>query len=352
MSNQSWNLSENDFGVLLPYIKDDKITDIDYNGSTLWINDIYNNRRQVTDVNINPSDILNFSIRVSNKANKNFDRVNNVLEAQTNDLRISILNDSIVNTGISVCIRKSPPKIRLTPKLAIETNYCSKELYMFLVNCVKTKMNFVFCGMPQVGKTEGLKLFSQYIEPNQRVITIEDNAELHYHEINPEKDCVEIIVGKLIDYTGAIKASLRQNPNWLMLSEARSVEVLSLIEGWTTGVHGMTTLHTDDTRKIPDRIVNMSQAKNKERIENDVYSYVDIGILTKKVQDDDDDDNTYRRIEQVCLYSREHSRNESILIVDGGKRNNVEIPSSILKRMKEVGIDDPFFNKNVYNEFN
>ena len=166
-----------------------------------------------------------FAQRVSNRANKRFDQVNNVLEAQTNALRISVLHANVTTTGISVCIRKSPPKVRLTPKKALETNFCSKEIYSLLVNCVLTKMNFVFCGEPQVGKTEGLKLFSQYIPANQKVITIEDNAEIHYHEINPGKDAVEIIVGDTLSYTNAIKACLRQNPRWIMLSEARSTEV-------------------------------------------------------------------------------------------------------------------------------
>ena len=179
MAIQDWNLQDEDFGKLLPFIKDDKITDVDYNGSTLWINDIYNNRRQVEDVEISPDEMYKFAQRVSNRANKRFDQVNNVLEAQTNALRISVLHANVTTTGISVCIRKSPPKVRLTPKKALETNFCSKEIYSLLVNCVLTKMNFVFCGEPQVGKTEGLKLFSQYIPANQKVITIEDNAEIH-----------------------------------------------------------------------------------------------------------------------------------------------------------------------------
>lgn len=122
MAIQDWNLQDEDFGKLLPFIKDDKITDVDYNGSTLWINDIYNNRRQVEDVEISPDEMYKFAQRVSNRANKRFDQVNNVLEAQTNALRISVLHANVTTTGISVCIRKSPPKVRLTPKKALETN--------------------------------------------------------------------------------------------------------------------------------------------------------------------------------------------------------------------------------------
>lgn len=348
MAIQDWNLQDEDFGKLLPFIKDDKITDVDYNGSTLWINDIYNNRRQVEDVEISPDEMYKFAQRVSNRANKRFDQVNNVLEAQTNALRISVLHANVTTTGISVCIRKSPPKVRLTPKKALETNFCSKEIYSLLVNCVLTKMNFVFCGEPQVGKTEGLKLFSQYIPANQKVITIEDNAEIHYHEINPGKDAVEIIVGDTLSYTNAIKACLRQNPRWIMLSEARSTEVKYLIECWSTGVNGMTTLHTNDARKIPGRIINMSAESAKDRIENDIYTYVDIGIYLKKKKDKNGND--YRYIDQICFFTRENDENKISMILNNGERTNEKIPEEMLKKMQLVGITNPF--KNSLVDFN
>lgn len=340
MAINTWDLTEDDFGALFPFIQDDEITDIDYNGTTLWINDIYNNRRQVTSITVTPEDMKNFAIRVSNRANKKFDPITNILEAQTNNLRISVLHDAITTTGISVCIRKSPPAIRLTPELAIKTNFCTEEIYSLIVNCVLTRMNFVFCGEPQVGKTEGVKLFSQYIPANQRVITIEDTPELHYHEINPTKDCVEMIIGNNLTYTDAIKACLRQNPKWIMLSEARSTEVKYLIEQWSTGVFGMTTLHTDDTRKIPDRIVNMSGSELKERIENDVYSYVNIGVLIKKRKDKNG--NEYRYIDQVCFFTRTNGENKSTLIVKDGDRTSNKIPSEIMHKFKMAGIEDPF----------
>lgn len=105
------------------------------------------------------------------------------------------------------------------------------------------------------------KIFSQFIPAGERVITIEDNPEWHYSQINPGKDCVELRINPDFDYTKAIKTCLRQNPSWIMLSEARSTEVKSLLECWSTGIRGFTTLHTDDVRKIPDRILNMMESR-------------------------------------------------------------------------------------------
>jgi pilus assembly protein CpaF len=108
----------------------------------------------------------------------------------------------------------------MTRDSMIADGYCTKEILELLTNCVKARMNFVFCGEPGVGKTEGIKFFSQFIPANERVITIEDTPELHFREINPNNDCVELMVSDGFSYTKAIKTSLRQNPKWLMLSEA------------------------------------------------------------------------------------------------------------------------------------
>lgn len=85
--------------------------------------------------------------------------------------------------------------------------------------------------MPGIGKTECVKFFSQYVPGNERVITIEDTMEIRYSATNPGKDCIEMRVNDRFDYADAIKASLRLNPKWIMLSEARSKEVKYLWKG-------------------------------------------------------------------------------------------------------------------------
>lgn len=113
------------------------------------------------------------------------------------------------------------------------------------------------------------------------------------------------------DYTKAIKTCLRQNPSWIMLSEARSTEVKSLLECWSTGIRGFTTLHTDDVRKIPDRILNMMESRmDADRMENDVYSYVDVGILLRKKMSAEG--KLYRYIDQVCFFVKRRRKKKYI----------------------------------------
>jgi pilus assembly protein CpaF len=201
-------------------------------------------------------------------------------------------------------------------------------------------MNFIFCGMPGIGKTECVKFLSQYVSGNERVITIEDTMEIRYAVTNPDKDCIEMRVSDVFDYADAIKTSLRLNPKWIMLSEARSKEVKYLLESWSTGVRGMTTLHTDDVRNIPDRILNMLENRvDADRLENDIYQAMDVGVLLRKRRDDRN--QIYRYIDQVCFFQREAGRNQIIMVVQDGNLVKKELPAQTRRRFEQAGITDP-----------
>ena len=102
-----------------------------------------------------------------------FNKQNPELEAETSELRVTVLHESIARSGRSISIRKTPPVIRLTAEKALQEQYCSRDILAVLVNCVLTKMNLIFCGMPGIGKTECVKFFSQYVSGNERVITMD-----------------------------------------------------------------------------------------------------------------------------------------------------------------------------------
>lgn len=334
------------FGPFWKYVKDPKVTDIDYNGRELWITDVENERYSANCSGMTDKFVEQFSHRIANEVSRPFNRKNPLLEAETDTLRISIVHESVAVSGRSICIRKSLPKVRLTVESALREEFCPPEVLALLVNCVLAKMNLVFCGEPGTGKTECAKFFSQFIPGHERVITIEDNPEWHYSSINPGKDCVELRIREEFDYTTAIKTCLRQNPSWIMLSEARSLEVKSLLECWSTGIRGFTTLHTDDVRKIPDRILNMMESRyDANRLENDVYSYVDVGVLLRRKKREDG--KIYRYMEQLCFFTRENGHNGIRLLVEDGELTTEELPESVLHRMEKYGIIQPFLNREL-----
>ena len=106
-----------------------------------------------------------------------------------------------------------------------------------------------------------------------------------------------------------------------MLSETCSSEVVYLIEGFSTGVRGITTLHTDDVRKIPDRMLNMAgNRRDARRFENDIYSFLDVGVLLscREVREPDGTVAIRRYIDQICFFSREDGINYLDLVADEG----------------------------------
>ena len=332
--------TEAQLGVLWKYLRMPEVTDVDYNGRELWITDLKRGRYRAGE-KLTEQFISNFTHNISNCVNRQFNNANKILEADTRELRISVIHDSVAATGISICIRKSPCIVRSSIKGMIEEGYCPAQILQLLLNCVAVGMNFVFGGEPGAGKTECAKFFMQFIPKEERVITIEDSLEIHYGDINPGADAVELRVGPGFSYTDAIKASLRQNPKWLMLSEARSIEVTSLLEQWSTGVSGFTTIHLDDVRKLPDRIQNMmSDSRDAERMENRIYQYVNVGILIRCVREPGG--KLRRYIDQLCFYSREGRENRIYMLMEDGEVISEELPPEIVKRLRQAGIREPF----------
>ena len=340
MQRKTWELTEKNFGPLWPFIINDAVTDIDWDCDSLWLK--YADGRIVpAGIDLDLAFVSNFAKYVANHESKAFNDTNNTLTAETDTLRITIVHESFSTSGICFSIRKSLPKLRFTATEALENQYCPKEALAFLVNSVKALMNFAFCGEPGAGKTECAKFCSSFIPAHEKVITIEDVLEWHYNEIAPEKRCIELKVDKEDDYTTAIKTALRLNPHWVMLSEARSREVRYLLETWSTGVRGMTTLHTNDVRNIPDRIVNMFQSREEESsLINNVYMFLNIGVLI--AESIADNGKKTRRIKQICFYYRENGLNKHHMIMDNFELCKEPIPESILKLYEKKGIRDVF----------
>lgn len=339
-------LKDENYGDLLEFIKDINVTDINWNGMTLWIDDIEKGR-YMSDIELTPEFVESFAIRISNIANRTFNKYNPKLEAETEELRITIVHDSVSHTGTCISIRKTPAIKRIEFEKSINNgDYCTREIADFISNCVKAKLNIVVCGLPGVGKTELLKYLTNYIQPRDRVITIEDTLELHYSKINVGYDCLEFKVDdKTFTYVDAIKESLRLLPQWILLSEARSTEVKYLIESLSTGAKCLTTLHTDDVTKVPDRIKNMiDKTSDLDAIEDQIYEFLDIAILVDKeiITQEDGTEKIRRYISQVAMFSRENKENKCILVLDKGKKQDVTVPKSLSYRFLIAGIKNPF----------
>lgn len=335
-------LKEEDFKELLPLIKDKNITDIDYNGYALWVTDLKRGRYR-SSINLSERFVSEFTEHVADCVSARFNKKNSVLEAQTEDLRITITHESVAVTGRSICIRKSPREVRNDEESILSSGFCSPEILNFLKQALKARMNMAFCGEPGVGKTETIKFFTGFLPEYDRIITIEDTLELHLHEVYPGRDVEELLINEQFSYTDAIKHCLRKNPNWVILSEARSTEVKYLLEQWSTGVRGLTTLHLDDLRNLPDRLLNMMEKPgDMERQRNNIYEYVSIGVLIRRREEMNGETGQReirRYIDQVAVYDRDGRENRIHMLLEDGKLKNIHLPESFVEKLEWKGCE-------------
>lgn len=334
-------LKRQDYGVLYPYVMEDTVTDINWNGRQLWVNDLQKGRYMAPEI-LTEAFIERFSMLLSNLSDKPFNRENPVMEIETEELRICLVHSSVTCSGLSISLRKTPAIRRLKKEDMTVNGYCEEKILDLLIQCMAAHCSIAICGLSGSGKTELLKYLTQYIPASERAVTIEDVPEIHYQKINPNKDCVEMKVAENFSYIEAIKTSLRQQPNWLILSEAKSVEVRYLLESLGTGACGLTTLHGDDVRSIPDRMRSMALGhENGERIENDIFRYINIGILVKMKRDMDG--ILHRFIDQIGVFEREaiggkKIANRIVMLVEEGKVVNNQLPKCLSQKFRMNGV--------------
>lgn len=303
-----------DFGPLTPYVEDEMITDINYNGHHLWIDHLLKGR-YLEDFDEDDF-IRQFCYKIANYVNQSFNVSSPIIEAETKDLRISILHESIARSGHSISIRKTPAILRLNDKKMIKEKYASAEVLKLLKKMVLHHCNIIVSGLPSSGKTELVKYLTQFIQENERIITIEDTLELRAHDIYEEKDVVALRVSPRFSYVDAIKASLRQRPDWILVSEVRSHEVMQLLESVSTGTHLISTIHAYDATKIPTRLLHMFEGNelNNQSILANIHDSIDFGIhLSAEITDK----GVFRAIKQIAAFDVIKDQPVTQIIYDG-----------------------------------
>ena len=240
-----------------------------------------------------------------------------------------------------MAIRKIPEYLRFSHKDLVESDYAPESIINLLENSVTAHLSIVVGGQPHAGKTELVKYLSTKIPHNEKAGVYEDNQEIHYRKINPNKKCVEFFVDDKVTYQDIIKAGLRHNIDWILLSESRGPEVAHLLNSLSTGSYCMTTMHLDEVRDMPDRMYNMlGNSSVNERFINSVYKYIDLVVLVEC------DKHEKRRIKQIGFLSRCNSVNHCCVIYEDGTFTDETVPEDILDKFKRRGI------KNIYENVN
>ena len=223
------------------------------------------------------------AFQCSNVMGKTFNMAHPFLDAESAELRMNFVHDSIATNGIACLIRKTPAKIRLNKDKLLNEQYVTEKLHDFLLKCIEGHCNIMVAGETGSGKTELVKYLASKTKEDEKIITIEDTLELHLDKIFPTRDIVAMKTNNIASYTESLVACMRQNPIWILLAEVRSAEaVLAVRNSISSGHHILSTIHADRASSIPMRMYSLLESSQDiEQFVGSIHRYVQIGIYVK-----------------------------------------------------------------------
>jgi pilus assembly protein CpaF len=280
------------FGPLEVLLKDPTISDILINGP----HKIYVERRgkmEKSDVKFRDNDhLLQIIDRIVSKVGRRVDETSPMVDARLPDgSRVNAIIPPLALDGPSVSIRRFG-----TNPLKLEDllNYkaFTPEMAMLMEACIKARLNIVISGGTGCGKTTLLNTLSSFIPAEERIVTIEDAAELQLqqdHVVRLETRPPNIEGKGAVTTRDLVRNALRMRPERIIIGECRGAETLDMLQAMNTGHAGsMTTLHANTPRDAQARLETMIMMAGMElpikAMRQQISSAVDVIIQANRLQ--------------------------------------------------------------------
>ena len=290
------------YGQIDPLINDDELEEIMIIGINKPVF-VYHRKYGMMKTNIEFKDsdeIIELIDSIARQINRRIDHESPILDGRLRDgSRINATIPPISADGPSLTIRKFK-KDPLTVIDLIKSKTMSVELAAFFWLCfdglgVKSA-NAIISGGTSSGKTTTLNALSAFINPKERIITIEDTLELqipHEHIIRMETKPANVENKGEFNMNDLVKNSLRQRPDRIIVGEVRAEEAITLFTALNTGHSGFGTLHSNDARETITRLTNAPMSVPKIMIQA-----IDFIIMQNRIYSPSG--VSYRRISEVA----------------------------------------------------
>lgn len=359
-----------DFGPFRPLLDDDDITDISYdNGGQIWIRSLQQGSMRVEVEGATPEFVEKLAFQCSNVMGTTFNNAKPVLDAESAELRLNFIHESIATNGIALVIRKTPAKIRLEKEKLLSEDYFTENIHDFLMKCVEGHCNIMVAGETGSGKTEFVKYLASHTKSNEKIITIEDTLELHLDKIFPQRDIVAMKTNNVASYTDVLVACMRQNPKWILLSEVRSAEAVSAVRNSISSGHNiLSTIHADKASAIPYRLYSLMETDlDVNQFLNTIYRYVQLGIHIKAFYSKEYG-KFHREIDEVTefyvddnnqpiahtIYKKQFGNEQMVRpsdnLIEYIENQNIEVPKVIKDLPKEMDFKVDDYDNNQQDE--
>lgn len=293
------------YGEIDPLIRDDNLEEIMVIGIDKPVF-VYHREYGMMKTNIlfkDAGEVMNLIDSIARQINRRIDQESPILDGRLPDgSRVNATIPPISADGPSMTIRKFK-RDPLTIIDLINSKTISVELAAFFWLCfdglgVKSA-NAIISGGTSSGKTTTLNALSSFINPKERIITIEDTLELqipHEHVIRMETRPPNVENRGELTMNDLVKNSLRQRPDRIIVGEVRGSEAITLFTVLNTGHSGFGTLHSNDARETITRLTNAPMS-----VPNIMISAIDFIIMQNRIYRSDG--VSFRRISEVAEVS-------------------------------------------------
>ncbi|AAM87035.1 CpaF family protein [Yersinia pestis] len=249
------------FGPLRELMEDDSISDIMVNGPERIFIERYGLLKLTDRRFVNNTQLTDIAKRLMQKVNRRIDEGRPLADARLIDgSRINVAISPIALDGTALSIRKFSKNKRRLEDL-VDMGAMSSDMANFLIIAASCRVNIIISGGTGSGKTTLLNALSKYISEDERVITLEDAAELNLeqpHVVRMETRLAGLENTGQITMRDLVINSLRMRPDRIIIGECRGEETFEMLQAMNTGHNGsMSTLHANTPRDAVARLESM-----------------------------------------------------------------------------------------------
>ncbi len=250
------------FGEIQPLLDDPDVTEIMINGPKQVYIERSGKLVRSGIVFQSDADVLRLIDRIILPLGRRIDAESPTVDARLPDgSRVNAVIPPVAIDGPSITIRKFA-KERLVIDDLIRFNSITQNMAQFLEACVVSHLNIIVSGGTGSGKTTLLNILSEYIPEEERIVTIEDAAELQLHQehvVRLETKPPNLEGTGAVPIRHLVRNSLRMRPDRIIVGEVRGGEAIDMLQAMNTGHDGsMTTLHANSPRDAISRLETMS----------------------------------------------------------------------------------------------
>ncbi len=280
-------------GPLEPLLQNDAITEIMVNGP----NQIFVEKKgklTLTDVRFySNAHLMNIIERILTPLGRRVDESSPLVDARLADgSRVNIIIPPLSLVGPTVTIRKFSKKA-LSIQDLVGFGTLSNDMALFLDACVRARLNILVSGGTGSGKTTTLNVLSSFIPATDRIVTIEDAAELRLqqvHVVTLESRPPNLEGHGAITIRDLVRNALRMRPDRIIVGEVRSGEALDMLQAMNTGHDGsLTTAHANTPRDVLSRLETMVLMAGMElpvrAVRTQVSSAIDLILQQSRIRD-------------------------------------------------------------------